>query len=189
MEAPVARYVALLRGINIGGKNLIAMPALQAFFEGEGFAEVATYIQSGNVLFTAGGRSAALAARIEAGLSKAFDYRARVVLRSLPELRGVVGEAPDGFGADPARFRYDVIFLRPPVSAAEALAVAPAKPGVDRLAAGRGVLYLSRPIDRASESRMSRITALPIYAEMTIRNWNTTTRLLALMEAGPGRKG
>jgi uncharacterized protein (DUF1697 family) len=52
---PMARYVALLRGINVGGKNLIPMPALRACFEREGFADLATYIQSGNVLFASGG--------------------------------------------------------------------------------------------------------------------------------------
>jgi hypothetical protein len=57
------------------------------------------------------------------------------------------------------------------------------KPGVDQAFAGRGVLYLSRLVARASQSRLSRIVALPEYRQMTIRNWNTTTRLLALLTA------
>ncbi len=177
-----SRYVALLRGINVGGKNLVPMSALKAFFEAEGFSDVATYIQSGNVLFTSVERSGALAARLEAGLAKEFGYAASVVLRTHGELRRVVERAPAGFGARPAVHRYDVIFLKEPLSAAEALAAAPARPGVDRVEAGDGVLYFSRLVAKASQSRMSRITALPIYQRMTIRNWNTTTRLLALME-------
>jgi uncharacterized protein (DUF1697 family) len=68
------------------------------------------------------------------------------------------------------------------LSAADALAQVPAKAGVDRVSAGPGVLYFSRLIEKASQSRMSRIVALPIYKQMTIRNWNTTTWLLKLME-------
>ena len=187
----MARWVALLRGINVGGKNLIGMPALKAWFEAQGLADVQTYIQSGNVLFTSGASAAALVATLEAGLSKAFGYEASVFLRSERQLRTIVDGAPRGFGTRPERFRCDVIFLRKPLSPAAALADAPVMPGVDEVRAGPDVLYFSRLASRASRSRMSRITALPIYRHMTIRNWNTTTRLLALLEARsltpPGR--
>ena len=73
----MAVYVALLRGINVGGKNLIKMPALRASFEAGGFRDVATYIQSGNALFESPKQSsAALTRRIEEVLSDAFDYTA-----------------------------------------------------------------------------------------------------------------
>jgi uncharacterized protein (DUF1697 family) len=176
------RWVALLRGVNVGGKNLVPMTALKAFFEAEGLADVATYIQSGNVLFTSREPAGALVARLEAGLSRELGFPASVLLRSRDELRRVVERAPAGFGARSAAYRYDVIFLKPPLSAADALAAAPARPGVDRVVAGEGVLYFSRLVAKASQSRMSRITALPVYQRMTIRNWNTTTRLLALLE-------
>jgi uncharacterized protein (DUF1697 family) len=181
----MARYVALLRGINVGGKNLLGMPALKAFFEAQGHADVATYIQSGNVLFTSPERSSALVTRLEAELSRAFGYPATVVLRSREQLRRILDEAPAGFGARPALYRYDVVFLKEPLSAREALALVPTRPGVDQAFAGRGVLYLSRLIAKASQSRMSRIVSLPIYQRVTIRNWNTTTRLAALL-AEPG---
>jgi uncharacterized protein (DUF1697 family) len=72
----VVAYVALLRGINVGGKNLIKMPELKACFEVAGFQEVVTYIQSGNVPFrSAGSGSAALARRIEEMLTSTFGYR------------------------------------------------------------------------------------------------------------------
>jgi uncharacterized protein (DUF1697 family) len=161
------------------------MPALKAFFEAQGLADVGTYIQSGNVLFSSSEGAAALGARLEAGLSDAFGFPASVVLRSRQELRRVVDGAPAGFGARPSLYRYDVVFLKEPLTAAAALARAPARPGVDEVSAGRGVLYFSRSIRKASLSRMSRITALPIYRQMTIRNWNTTTRLLELMGARP----
>ena len=75
-------YVALLRGINVGGKNLIRMPALKACFEENGFEDVATYIQSGNVVFTAPAtRATDLTHRIETMLAEAFDYVPTVVVR------------------------------------------------------------------------------------------------------------
>jgi uncharacterized protein (DUF1697 family) len=182
------RYVALLRGINVGGKNPIKMSALKSCFEEQDFRDVVTYIASGNVLLTAdrdGGRAAELARRIEAVLAKTFGYRAHIVLRSRKQMQTVVRRAPAGFGSKSARYRYDVMFLRAPLTAASAMKViAPLlNPDVDEAHGGKGVLYFSRLIAKASLSRLSRIIALPIYQNMTIRNWNTTTALLRMMES------
>jgi uncharacterized protein (DUF1697 family) len=98
-----------------------------------------------------------------------------------------VDGAPPGFGARPELRRHDVIFLVPPLRAAEALARVPANPQVDRVVAGRGVLYVSRVAALASRSRVSRVVALPIYRRMTIRSWNTTVALLALLEGRAAR--
>lgn len=179
----MARWVALLRGINVGGKNLIPMSALEAFFVAQGLSHVATYIQSGNVLFTSREPGGTLAARLEAGLSSAFGYPATVVLRTRAQLRRVVEGAPPGFGARPRLHRYDVAFLAPSLSASDLLARVPVRPGVDQASAGPGALYLSRRIAGASRSRLSRITSIPEYERMTIRTWRTATALLAMLEA------
>jgi uncharacterized protein (DUF1697 family) len=98
--------------------------------------------------------------------------------------------APEGYGDDPATYRYDVIFLKAPLIAREALRRVPVRPDVDEVYAGRGVLYHSRLIARAAQSRLSRVVSMPIYQSMTIRNWNTTTRLLRMMdEASPPAAG
>jgi uncharacterized protein (DUF1697 family) len=177
------RYVALLRGINVGGRNLIAMPALRACFEAGGFPDARTYIQSGNVVFgTSETRGAALTRRIEEMLAAAFDYEARVVLRSRAQMRGVVDRAPGGFGTEPAKYRYDVIFLKEPLRPKAAMESVSTKPGVDAAASGPGVLYFSRLTSRATQSRLGKIISSPIYPSITIRNWNTTTALLRLLE-------
>lgn len=179
------RYVALLRGINVGGRNIIPMAGLKACFEELGVADVATYIQSGNVLFRAGGSDRArLTRRIEDALAATFRYDATVLLRSATEMRAVVTRAPKGFGTDPARYRYDVAFLQAPLAARAALPQVPLRDGVDQAFAGRGVIYLSRLVKRVTQSRLSRLVSLPIYQQMTLRNWNTTTRLLELLTAG-----
>jgi uncharacterized protein (DUF1697 family) len=178
----MTRYVALLRGINVGGKNLIAMPRLKSCFEAQGFADVATYIQSGNVLFSSKEKGPALVARIEEELSKTFGYAASVVLRSNQQMRRIVDHAPKGFGTEPALYRYDVLFLKEPLRAAEAIAAVATRAGVDQAFAGSGVLYFSRWIEKASQSQLNRLVSSPIYKRMTIRNWNTTKRLRELME-------
>lgn len=176
------RYVALLRGINVGGANVIPMAALRAAFETLGLVDVVTYIQSGNVLFRGGGDVARLAKRIERGLSAEFGYSAAIVLRSRAQMKAIVGGAPRGFGAAANRFRYDVVFLQEPLDAAEALQSVRTREGVDEAHAGDGVIYFSRLIARASQSHLPRLASTPVYRHMTIRNWNTTTKLLQLME-------
>ena len=178
------RYVALLRGINVGGKNLIRMPALTAAFEAAGFEDVSTYIQSGNVLFSSPSRSAKrLTEEIEAMLAASFDYLPTVVVRSERQLRDVVAKAPRGFGSEPDAYLYDVIFLKEPLTTAKALREVRTNPAVDTSAAGPGVLYFSRLITKATASRLNSIVASPIYASVTIRNWNTTMKLLGLLDA------
>ena len=178
------RYVALLRGINVGGSNLIRMNDLKSCFELQGFGGVSTYIQSGNVLFdSVEADPARLASKIEAVLSKTFNYQSRVVVCSQEQMKAIVDQAPEGFGAEPTTYLYDIIFLKDPVTAAEAIRNVSTKPGVDRAFAGKGVLYFARLVARAAESHLSRIVGLPVYQSMTIRNWNTTTNLRKLMEA------
>jgi uncharacterized protein (DUF1697 family) len=163
------------------------MPALKACFEEHGFTDVATYIQSGNVLFQSSeSKVEKLTTEIEKLLSKEFGYESRVVVVSHDQLKNAVKRAPKGFGSKPAEYRYDVIFLKAPLTAAEAMKSIATKDGVDEAAAGKGVLYFSRLIARASSSYLSRIVGQPVYKSMTIRNWNTTTKLLALMDAAGG---
>lgn len=178
------QYAALLRGINVGGKNIIRMTELKACFEELGLENVSTFIQSGNVIFRTGKSDPArLTSQIESALSKTFSYKSRVVLRSHKQMKDIVAKAPQDFGSKPDTYRYDVIFLKEPLTASQAMKSVSTKDGVDLAFAGRGVLYFSRHISKATQSHLTRIIGLPVYQNMTIRNWNTTTKLLHLMEA------
>jgi uncharacterized protein (DUF1697 family) len=179
----VEQHVALLRGINVGGNNIIAMSTLRGWFEEAGFTNVTTYIQSGNVLFETPERASKIADRVEAMLLAAFGKELRVVVRSRAQMEAIVRGAPDGFGSQPASYRYDVIFLREPLVPFEAMSALRAKEGVDRAYVGEGVCYFDRLIARATDSQLGRVIGTPIYQNMTIRNWNTTKKLLALMDA------
>jgi uncharacterized protein (DUF1697 family) len=181
----MARYIALLRGINVGGKNPIAMAGLKTCFEENGFGDVRTYIQSGNVVFSSPvSNQTELTRQIERLLGTTFEhYAASVVLRSRSQMRAIVDRAPKGFGTDPSKHRYDVIFLKPPLTAKTAMKSLSMKEDVDRGWAANGVLYFSRLTSRAAQSRLNRVVSLPIYQQMTIRNWNTTTKLAELVDA------
>ncbi|KXK16083.1 MAG: hypothetical protein UZ14_CFX002000119 [Chloroflexi bacterium OLB14] len=177
------QYLALLRGINVGGNNIIKMADLKLCFENMGLRDVVTYIQSGNVIFKSTEKDKTkLTKKIEVGLSERFNYEARLVIVSHKQLKQTVEESPRGFGKQPDKFRYDVIFLKEPLTAKEAMKNVRIKEGVDTADIGKDVLYFSRLISKASSSYLTKIIGLPVYQNMTIRNWNTTTKLLALME-------
>lgn len=175
-------FVALLRGINVGGRNKIAMAELREAFESEGYGSVSTYIQSGNVVFEADGDRGRLERDVESLIWRRFELELVVVARSLDDLRRIVGEAPDGFGSAPDVHHYDVMFLKAPLTAARAIEVLQTREGVDEAWPGEEVVYFSRLSARRAQSRMSRVTGTDEYALMTIRNWNTTTRLFSLLE-------
>ena len=111
------KYLALLRGINVGGNNIIRMVDLKAAFEEMGLNDVQTYIQSGNVIFnTEYSDKSALISWIENSLSSKFNFQCIVVLLSREELQIQLNSVPSGFGQENDLFRYDVIFLKEPVT-------------------------------------------------------------------------
>lgn len=178
-------YLALLRGINVGGNNIIKMIDLKSCFEKMGFEKVKTYIQSGNVIFQSSEKnSEKLTAQIEKTLSKQFNYHGRAVVVSQQQLKNILKQAPAKFGSNPEKYRYNFLFLKPPLTAAEAFPQLSIKPGVDEahFSKSEPVLYFQNLIAKATSSHLSKIIKLPIYKNLTIRNWNTTTKLAKLME-------
>ena len=176
------RYVALLRGINVGGRNMIAMADLREAFEADGYQAVNTYIQSGNVLFESAAPRRSLEDDIEAMLERRFGVPLVVVVRSHAQLHNVVDRAPDRFGSEPDIYHSDVIFLKAELSAQQAMRVVELRQGVDHAWPGTGVVYFARLSERRAQSRMGRIVGTPQYQRMTIRSWKTTTTLLSLLD-------
>ena len=179
------RYVALLRGINVGGKNPLPMATLRQVFEDAGFESVSTYIQSGNVLFSSGAAAKGLEDRIETALEAAFGIPLVVVVRSQRQMRSVIADKPKGFGDEPTKYHCDAVFLKAPLTAAKAIKVVREREGVDRAWPGKGVIYFARLSAERTKSRMSAIVGTPEYQQMTIRSWKTTTKLLTLLREAP----
>jgi uncharacterized protein (DUF1697 family) len=172
------RYVALLRGINVGGNNLIKMADLRSSFESLGFTRVESYIQSGNVVFcTRPANKVKLEKTIERALCNRFGCASSVVLIGADELASVVDQAPDAFGKQPDRYRYDVVFVKRPLTTAEVFPQISAKPGVDTVHSGKYAIYFRRLISKAAQSHLTKLIQRPVYKFITIRNWNTTTKL------------
>jgi uncharacterized protein (DUF1697 family) len=185
----MSRYVALLRGINVGGKNNVPMVRLRAVLEGLGFTDVATYIASGNVILDSGRSADETGALIEEALPREFalrEERVRVLVLSQAQLQSIVDNRPDGFGSQPDRYHSDAIFLMG-IEAVEAMAIFDPRPGVDAVWPGEGVIYSQRLSAERTRSRLSRIMGTPAYKSMTIRNWNTTTTVLEMLRAREGR--
>ena len=174
-------YIALLRGINVGGKNIIKMEMLKQLFLDMSFCDVKTYIQSGNVIFrTQHADTLKLAKKIEEQLLKAFSAEIKTVVLTAAEWRDIVENAPESFGSEPLKFRYDVWFLLPEFSANECTSTIRLREGVDFLQAGKNVIYTSRLSNEINKSYLKKVNQLPIYKNVTIRNWNTTTKLCEL---------
>ena len=187
-EAHVALpHVALLRGINVGGRNKVPMKDLLACVDaGDDYADVATYIQSGNVVFTTENTDLrVMEIDLEVRIQDRFGFPVPVVVRSLAEMTATVESAPAWFGGPD--HRCDVIFLKHPLTADDAFDALPSpREGVDHWGKGpAGCLYASRLTAQATKSRLGQIAASPIYPAITIRNWNTTTKLQSLL-AGLG---
>jgi uncharacterized protein (DUF1697 family) len=176
------QYLALLRGINVGGNNIIKMTKLKASFEDMGFRKVITYIQSGNVLFDSPPQTEkALENKIEKELSKKFKYKSCVLVISNDKMAQIIKEAPKHFGKNPDKYRYDIIFIKNPLTPKKAMNAIETKEGVDTANLGKHALYFSRLISKTTQSKLSKIIQKPEYKNMTIRNWNTATKLLAII--------
>ena len=175
-------YIALLRGINVGGNRIIKMADLREIFVAAGGGDVSTYIQSGNVVFTHPARSErTLAAELERQISKAAGFAAPVVLRTAGQLARVIEDSP--FPATDADHLH-VAFLsaRPPANAPtiDARAFAP-----ERCVSVGRELYLYLPDGMGRSKLAAAILAKPkaIGAAATARNWRTVLKLHELASA------
>lgn len=183
-------FVVLLRGINVGGKNKVPMAGLRTFLQDAGFTNVRTYIQSGNALLDSTQPPAAVRQAIEEGLPKAFALDSalvKVLVLTHDELAGIVADAPDGFGTEPDTYHYDVCFFMGEVTSDDVMARVSLHPQVDTAVAGDRALYFRRLSALRTRSRMSVLISTPVYQSLTIRNWNTTTKLLAMLDEQVGR--
>ena len=185
----MTRYLVLLRGINVGGKNPVPMARLRELLEELGYEDVATYIASGNVLLRSDRTAAEIQAQIEEALPRTFRLHSELVavlVLTHAQLRAVIDRKPDGFGDDPDTFHSDVIFLMG-IDAATAMPAFDPRPGVDTVWPGDGVVYSQRLSAQRTKSRLNKIMSSPAYKSMTIRNWATTTALLELLERSTSR--
>lgn len=178
-----ARYLALLRGINVGGKNVIAKDDLRTCFEDLGLTNVRTYIQSGNVLFVSEKvKGKDLTAVVETGLSNRFSYDAQAVVLSYRKYKSAVLAAPEAWGHNDAE-KHNALFVLGNRNPKKILAkLTPPKPDIESIATGPGVLYWSVSKQQQTKTTYMKLAKEPVYQQLTIRNHNTVFKLLELFE-------
>ncbi len=175
------KYIALLRGINVGGKNTVPMPQLKALFEQAGYKDVSTYINSGNVLFTADGLEDALKAQCERMIEAHFGFPVIVMVISAAALKDAVSHAPDWWGQDPDS-THNALFVIPPATPETLMAeIGAAKPEYEQVASHGPVIFWSAPRKTWSRTRYSKIVGTRAYSSITIRNANTTRKLAGMV--------
>ena len=175
-------FVALLRGVNVGGNNMVSMASLKTSFEKLGFDDVATYINSGNVLFKAREADARkLERRIEAMLSKQHQLGCKVVVRSLPEMAKLVKSLPPTWNGD-SRWRYNVIFLHHTIDSENLLKDLGPKSEIEEVVYRPGTLLWSAQVSAITRTTMLKLSARKTFQYMTVRNLNTTKKLYELLK-------
>ena len=175
-------FVALLRGVNVGGKNMISMSSLKESFEEMGFSGVVTYINSGNIMFKSGEADARkLERKIEQMLSRDYELDLKVVVRSLSEMEKLVQSIPRDWKAE-SDWRYNVIFLGHSIDSEELLAEIEFKKDIEQVVYRPGALLWSVLVSGVTRTNWVKLPSRKIYKDMTVRNLNTTRKLYELMK-------
>lgn len=173
-------YVALLRGVNVGGNRKVDMQRLKALFERIGMDAVRTYINSGNVIFRGNGAEARdLVAHLESAIELEFGFPVMVVVRSAENIQTVADALP-GSWVDGSEAKCDVMFLRDKIDCEDTLNRLTIKPDIDDVRYVPGAILWRADRAKLPRSGMMKLAGTELYANMTVRNCNTVRKLAAL---------
>lgn len=175
-------HVALLRGINVGGKNRVEMPRLKTTFEAAGMTDVRTYINSGNVIFRTRRRSIPpIVSDLEGAIGAEFGFPVAVTIRDTDAVRAVAGAIPEHWVNDET-MRTDVLFLWAEHDHPEVLELLPLREGIDEVLYVPGAVVWRVDAENVTRSGRSRIVGSDLYRGMTVRNVNTVRKILEIMD-------
>ncbi len=173
-------YVALLRGINVGGNNKVDIKALKQAFEDVGMSKVKTYINSGNIIFESEKPKVELTKLLENKIEKHFGLRIKVLLRTLDEIQLINNALPSDWQNN-EEMKCDVMFLWEDVDKKEILKDLKIKPEYDDVVYVQGAIIWRVYKKNIYKSGLLDIVGTKLYKQMTVRNCNTTRKLLAIM--------
>lgn len=174
------QYVALLRGINVGGNNKVAMSELRQVFEQTGLTNVRTYINSGNVLFETSRQPVKLTKLLEAALEKRFGFTVKVLLRSQANINKIAETLPDTWQNN-TETKCDVLFLWDSVDSPDIVRTLPLKPDIDKVIYADGAILWCVERSLVTRSGLLRIVGTDFYKQVTIRNCNTVRKLQQML--------
>ena len=174
------KYIALLRGINVGGRNKIAMPKLKKTFEAVACKDVVTYLNTGNIIFSCPTQSG-LETKLEEAIKKDFGLKIKVLLKSYEQIKAVIEKLPVEWTND-ADMKSDVMFLWEDVDRPSVIEQVNPKAGIDTCIYVPGALLWSVDRKNLSKSSQMKLTGSKLYKKMTVRNVNTTRKILQLLQ-------
>ena len=173
------KHVVLLRGINLGSRNRIAMPELREALEAAGFDDVVTYVQSGNVVLASSASPAAVARKCERVIAETFGLDVPVVVRSRAQLAKVVERNPlKRVAVDPKRYQVSFLAAKPKAEALRKLEAAKIEP--ERFVLEGRELYAWHPAGIGRSKLWTLLAGNGLGVTATARNWTTVTKLLEL---------
>ncbi|WML39702.1 DUF1697 domain-containing protein [Neobacillus sp. OS1-2] len=176
-------YIALLRGINVGGNNKIDMKLLKQSVEKAGMCDVVTYINTGNIIFSYKGLSKyELACILEEAIHKDFGFQIKVVVRDIDDVKGIIKAIPDTWKND-KDMKSDVMFLWDEIDDESVLKNLIVTPEIDTVKYVPGAILWSVDKKNVTKSGVSKIVGSRIYKQVTVRNVNTTRKIYELMQA------
>lgn len=174
------KCIALLRGVNVGGKNKVPMPLLKTAFEEAGLFAVSTYINSGNVIFSCEDTAAAaLQQSCRQAIMDKFQLDIPVAVISVKDFSDALRHAPLWWDAD-RESKHIAIFVIAPADADSLIKEVGIKAEYEQIAHYGQVIFWSAPVKTFSRTKWSNVIATTAYSNITIRNANTTKKLLQL---------
>jgi len=176
----MAVIVSLLRGVNVGGHNMIKMDSLRKLYESLGLHDVQTYVQSGNVVFRTNEKNLIqLSKRIEEAIERSFGFRPGVIVRTAAELAGVIARNPFSTRKDIHPGKLLVIFLGESLDSKAQDEIGRIKAGAEEVCIDGRELYIYFP-DGMGRSKLPALLEKTLKKSGTGRNWNSVTRLLEM---------
>ena len=175
-------YVALLRGINVGGKNKISMKLLKETFRHLGLESVVTYINSGNVVFVDHQTKAVLEKKLRQEIYQEYNLDIPVLIRSLSDFESLMKTLPADWKNDDT-MKCDVLFLESGLDEVAVMEKLTVKPGIDTALQASGAIIWSVARENVTRSSLTKIVGTDLYRRVTVRNVNTTRKLYEIMRS------
>ena len=183
MEDQGIKYLALIRGINVGGKNILPKNNLIHAFTDLGYSNILTYIQSGNILFCSKDTKIySHVEKIEKNLANRYSIHTKAVVYTENQFKSIVNEAPDNWGKD-ENYRHRILFLLGNTSPKEIIKhLGAPQNDVETITMGSRVIYSSVSKAHLSKSVLRKFPTTPAYQQVTIRNQNTVYKINQLFD-------
>lgn len=171
------KYIALFRGINVGGNRKVEMKKLRSLFESLGFINVSTYINSGNIIFESDLDAKNVLIKIQKSFEKTFDFEIPTLVKTEKEMIKIASAIPEEWQNDPTQ-KTDVAYLFPEADSKKIIEELPLKIEFLEIRYVKGALFWNIKRENVNKSQLAKLISHKLYKSMTIRNVNTA-RFLA----------